>query len=236
MTENQNKTKLQGGLFLSAAMPTLASFKKSTPPPLVTTTGASTGSVAVAGDNCGSILNVNAHNVIFERQIALDLPSYLSRVVSRFSEDLEEYNSGLKRLLPPEVDIKLAYYDFPLAHHIITDYAKYINLLEATYSGVEQRNDDARRLVRRRAAVAYSAQLDKLCATHSVKHAQAHDLARDHAVPLVMAVVATLLADFSAGSTAHVIQEIAHLAVCLIVADAVIECEVLERPADAVAS
>ena len=71
---------------------------------------------------------------------------------------------------------------------------------------------------------------------HSVKNAQAHDFARSHAVPLVMAVVASLLADFSAGSAAHVMQETAHLAVCLIVADAVIECEVLERPADVVAS
>ena len=139
-------------------------------------------------------------------------------------------------LTTPEVDVKLAYNDFPPSHHIITDYSKYLNVLEATYRGVEQRNDDARRLVRRRAAVAYTEQLHELCSAHSVKHSQAHDFARSHAVPLVMAVVAALLADFSAGSAAHVMQETAHLAVCLIVADAVIECEVLERPADAVAS
>lgn len=198
---------------------------------------ASTGSVAVTGDNVGSILNVNAQNVtIIERQIARELPSYLSKVVARFSEDLSEYNAGPKRPLPPEVSVKLAYNDFPPAHHIITDYSRYSNVLEATYRGVEQRNDDARRLVRRRAAVAYAEQLNKLCIAHSVKHAQAHDFARSHAVPLVMAVVAALLVDASAESAAHVMQETAHLAVCLIVADAVIECEVLERPVDAVAS
>ena len=237
MTEDKNKPKPKGGLVLSALLPAVASLTKRAPPLLETSVVASTGSVAVAGDNLGSILNVNAQSVtIVERQIARELPSYLSKVVARFSEDLSEYNSGPKRSLPPEVDVKLAYNDFPSAHHIITDYSKYLNVLEATYRGVEQRNDDARRLVRRRAAVAYTEQLHRLCAAHSVKHVQAHDFARSHAVPLVMAVVAALLADFSAGSAAHVMQETAHLAVCLIVADAVIECEVLERPADAVAS
>lgn len=237
MTQDKNKPKPKGGLVLSALLPAVASLTKSTPPLLETSVVASTGSVAVAGDNLGSILNVNAQSVtIVERQIARELPSYLSTVVARFSEDLSEYNSGPKRSLPPEVDVKLAYNDFPSAHHIITDYSKYLNVLEATYRGVEQRNDDARRLVRRRAAVAYTEQLHNLCAAHSVKNAQAHDFARSHAVPLVMAVVASLLADFSAGSAAHVMQETAHLAVCLIVADAVIECEVLERPADVVAS
>ena len=237
MTEDKKKPKPKGGLVLQALLPAMSSLTKSTPPLLEASVVASTGSVAVAGDNLGSILNVNAQSVtIVERQIARELPSYLSTVVARFSEDLSEYNSGPKRSLPPEVDVKLAYNDFPSAHHIITDYSKYLNVLEATYRGVEQRNDDARRLVRRRATVAYAEQLHNLCAAHSVKHAQAHDFARSHAVPLVMAVVAALLADFAAGSPAHVMQETAHLAVCLIVADAVIECEVLERPADAVAS
>ena len=199
---------------------------------------ATAGSVAIAGDNTGAIVNITATNlsIAVERQIARELPSYLSIVVARFSENLSEYNAGPKRSLPPEVNVKLAYNDFPSAHHIITDYSKYLNVLEATFRGVEQRNDDARRLVRRRAAVAYTEQLHNMCAAHSVKHAQAHDFARSHAVPLVMAVVAALLADFSAGSSAHVMHETAHLAVSLIVADAVIECEVLERPADAVAS
>lgn len=224
MTEYWDKRESKGGLVLSA-LPPQASVV------------ASTGSVAVAGDNLGSILNVNAQNVtIVDRQIARELPSYLSKVVARFSEDLSEYNSGPKRKLPPEVSVKLAYNDFPPMHHVITDYSKYSNVLEASYRGVEQRNDDARRLVRRRAAVAYTEQLQKLCTAHSVNREQAHEFARCHAVSLVMAVVASLLADFSAGSAAYVMQETAHLAVCLIVADAVIECEVLERPVDAVTS
>lgn len=136
----------------------------------------------------------------------------------------------------PEVSAKLAYNDFPAAHHLLTDYSKYSGILEATYRGIEQRNDDARRLVRRRAAVAYAEQLHKLCIAHAVNQAQAHNFARSHAVSLVMAVVSALLADFTAGSAANVMQETAHLAVCLIVADAVIECEVLERPVDAAAT
>jgi hypothetical protein len=237
MTEKKDKPKPKGGMVLSALLPAVTNLTKSAPPPAEALVAASTGSVAVAGANYGSICNINAQNVtLVERQIARELPSYLSNVVARFSEDLSAYNTGPQRSLPPEVSVKLAYNDFPPAHHIITDYSKYSNVLEATYRGVEQRNDDARRLVRRRAAVAYSEQLHKLCAAHSIKHAQTHDFARSHAVPLVMAVVAALLVDFLTGSAVQVMQETAHLAVCLIVADAVIECEVLERPVDALAS
>lgn len=238
MTQDKNKPKPKGGMVLSSLLPTVTELTKRALPKVEPQASAvaSTGSVAVSGDNLGSIINVTAHTIIVERQIARELPSYLSKVVARFSEDLSEYNSGAKRTLPPEVSVKLDYNDFPRTHHIITDYAKYVNVLEATYRGIEQRNDDARRLVRRRAAVAYTDQLHQLCTAHGVKHEQAHDFARLNAVALVMAVVAVLMADFSAGGAAHVMQETAHLAVCLIVADAVIECDVLERPADAVAS
>ena len=237
MPVNSDKPESQGGLILSALLPAAISHIKSAPSLPEASALAGTGSVAVAGDNNGSIINFNAQSVtIVEQKIAQELPSYLSKVVARFSEDLSEYNSGPKRTLPPEVNVKLSYNNFPLMHHIITDYSRYSNVLEATYRGVEQRNDDARRLVRRRAAVAYAEQLHKLCTTHGVNQAHAHDFARSHAVPLVMEAVAALLADFSAGSTAHVMQEVAHLAVCLIVADAVIECEVLERPVDVAAT
>lgn len=240
MTEDKNKPK--GGLTLSTLLPAVANLtkggllKSESSASASASAVASAGSVAVTGDNHGSIFNITAQTLIVERQIARELPSYLSKVVARFSEDLSEYNSGPKRALPPEVNVKLAYNDFPPAHHLITDYSKYLNILEATYRGVEQSNDDARRLVRRRAAVAYTDQLHKLCIAHSIKHAQAHDFARLNAVTLVMGVVAALMADFPSGGTVHVMHETAHLAVCLIVADAVIECEVLERPADALAS
>lgn len=237
MTEDRDKPKSNGGLVLSTLLPAKSNRIKSAPPLPEASAVASAGSVAVAGDNLGSIVNVNAQSLtIVERQIARELPSYLSRVVAQFSEDLSEYDSGPKRSLPPEVSVKLAYNDFPPRHHIITDYSGYSNVLEATYRGVEQRNDDARRLVRRRAAVAYTEQLHKLCTDHCVNHLQAHEFARSHAVPLVRAVVDVLLAEFTAGSAVNVMQETAHLAICLIVADAVIECDVLERPDNAVAS
>ncbi len=238
MIDNEGNPKPKGGLVPSTLLLAVTDLtKKALPKPhLGASAEASTRSVAVSGDNLGSIVNVNAHTLVVERQIARELPSYLSKVVAQFSEDLSEYDSGPKRSLPPEVSVKLDYNDFPRTHHIIIDYTKYVNVLEATYRGIEQRNDDARRLVRRRAAVAYADQLHQLCTAHGVKQAKSHDLAKLNAVNLVMAVVAALMADCSAGSATNVMQETAHLAVCLIVADAVIECDVLERPADAVAS
>ena len=199
---------------------------------------ASSGSIAIAGNNTGSIVNVNAGHITIavERQIARELPSYLSRVVAKFSEDMSEYDTGPKRTLPPEVSVKLAYNDFPPSHSIITNYFRYSNVLEATYRGIEQRNDDARRMVRHRAAFAYSNQLSSLCVEKSLPQSLAHTCARGHAVYLVNGVIEALLAEFAAGNVHSVMQETAHLAVCLIVADAVIECEVLERPVDAITS
>ncbi|HVY06236.1 MAG TPA: hypothetical protein VHB46_09690 [Burkholderiales bacterium] len=244
MTDDESNPKSKGSLVslsgraLSVIPNLLANVGRNMPVPTETSVQASAGSIAIGESNTAPIINVNATNLIIseEQRIARELPSYLSRVVAKFSEDLSEYAAGPKRTLPPEVNIKLVYNDFPPSHHIITDYSKYLNILEATYRGIEQRNDDARRLVRRRAAVAYARQLQDLCATNGIGHAHAHDFARSHAVPLVMAVVGDLLADFTTGSAPQVMQETAHLAVCLIVADAVIECEVLERPADAIAS
>ena len=54
--------------------------------------------------------------------------------------------------------------------------------------------------------------------------------ARAHAAMLVDAVTEQLLQDYASSKAIKVEQETAHLAVSLIVADAVIECEVLERP------
>lgn len=245
MTEDKDKPSLKVALAslpgrALAALPTsfanLDIFTSSQRRSFDTSAQASAGSVAIAGNNTGSIVNLTATNITIavERQIARELPSYLSKVVARFSQDVSEYDSGPKRSLPPEVDVKLAYNDFPPSHHVIAEYTKYLNVLEATYRGVEQRNDDARRLVRRRAAIAYGQQLHNLCNTSGIHHLQSHAFARKHAVSLVTAVVAALLADLSAESAPQVMQETAHLAVCLIVADAVIECEVLERPADAI--
>ncbi|MCV0438918.1 MAG: hypothetical protein K5880_09820 [Hydrogenophaga sp.] len=194
------------------------------------------GSVAVAGDNNGSILNITATTLTLavQQQVARQLPSYLSRVVAKFSEDWSSYGDAPRRLLPPEIDEKLAYNDFPPAHPFITDYLKHIGVLESAYRGIEQRNDDAGRMVRRRAAVAYHSVLHRLCDLNGVHHTQAHDFARKNAVALVQAVISEMTADFQAAALASsVMQETADLAISLIVADAVIECQVLERPADA---
>lgn len=238
MSEGDDKPKQLGGLLMQMLPPAVSKMITRTPSSNVVRTSAvaTNNSVAVSGDNSGSIINLNVESLVVQQQIARELPSYLSNVVTKFSADWADYNAGPTRSLPPEVDVKLAYNDFPPKHPIIADYARYLHVLEASYRGVEQRNDDARRMVRRCAAVAYADQLSQLCKANGVKQAQAHDFARNHAVPLVKAVINALMADLAARSTLSVMHETAHLAVSLIVADAVIECEVLERPADAATS
>lgn len=197
------------------------------------------GSVAIAGHNYGAVVNLNvaSMSMAVERQVARELPSYLSNVVAAFSQDLSSYGGAPRLTLPPEIHEKLTYNDFPQRHPVIADYVKYGNVLEATYRGIEQRNGDARRMVRRKAAVAYELELLVMIAAAGEHHAVAHEFARAHSVALVQAVVAALTADLhTSTSTGPVMQETAQLAISLIVADAVIECEVLERPANAAAA
>lgn len=200
---------------------------------------ADSGSVAIAGHNYGAIVNVNVASMTMavERQVARELPSYLSNVVATFSQDLSGYGDAPRRTLPPEVHVKLTYNDFPDRHPVIADYVKYGNVLEATYRGVEQSNGDARRMVRRKAGAVYELELLARLDAAAVHHSHAHDFARANSVVLVQDVVRALTSELHSSTlTGSVMQETAELAISLIVADAVIECEVLERPANAAAA
>lgn len=101
MTENKDKPKTKGGLVSSVA----AKLPNRSRRIVEASATSSTGSVSVTGDNHGSILNINAQNVILEQEIARELPSYLSKVVARFSEDLSQYNSGPQRSVVRQFEI-----------------------------------------------------------------------------------------------------------------------------------
>lgn len=193
------------------------------------------GSVALGGSNSGYIVNAN-QSTLNLAPAPVALPSRLARVIAYFSQQsLSEYGYGARRELPPEVTAKLDYNNFPLGHRLLTDYKQHSNTLERTYHGVEQQNNDARFLVRRRAGYAYEQQLNEACAAAGAKVPPAA-FARANAVQLIEKVVAQLLADYLAANALIVDHELAHLAICLIVLDAVVECEVLERPLNASAS
>lgn len=198
------------------------------------------GSAAVGRDNHGLLINAapNAQvNVYVEQRIQQELPSYLSNVLVEFSGDLMNYGAEGKRELRPEITEKLTYNDFPLRHQIIRDFTMYSGSLEAAYRGVEQRNGDARRMVRRRAGNIYQDALLNLCESKGIHHSQAHALAREHAVQLVRSVIDALKSESATTALMlGVMKETADLAISLIVADAIVECEVLERPDDASAA
>lgn len=197
-------------------------------------------SVAIGGDNNGFLINAapNSQVAVFvAHSVQRELPSHLSNVVVAFSGDLVGYGAEAKRELRPEIAEKLTYNDFPIHHRIISDFTMYSASLEAAYRGVEQRNGDARRMVRRRAGSVYQDALFDLCESKGVHHSEAHAFARKHAVLLVRAVIDSLQKESAAASLASgVMKETADLAISLIVADAIIECEVLERPDDASAA
>lgn len=200
---------------------------------------ATDGSAAIGRDNNAPVVNVNAGDgstvtVQIEQRIARELPSFLGAVIVLFSQQsLSQYAVGDRRELPPEILVKVNYNNLPLDHRVLTDYRRHGLILERSYHGVEQQNSDARYLVRRKAGLAYQAQLAAACKSTSVLDAQKATFARNNAAVLIDAVINQLLHDYASSKTILVEEEIAHLAVSLIVADAVVECEVLERPQDA---
>lgn len=203
---------------------------------------ASGGSTAVGGHNSGTIANITVGDgstvdLHLEAEVERKLPSHLGTLIAQLA-----FKGGLAasstqtRSLPPEVADKLRYNQLPVRHPIVRDWTRHSLALERAYHGVEQQNADARYLVRQRAGSVYEEELLKAAQGGKIPEAKLSEFARQNAITLVQAVTDRLLADYRASKTGLVEEEIARLAVSLVVADAVVECEVLERPDHAIAS
>lgn len=200
------------------------------------------GSTAIGGDNDGTIVNVNAGdgtsvNVRVDADIARKLPSHLGAVVVLFAKEggLLAAADSERRKLPPEVIEKIRHNNLTSNHRIFRDWARHSLALERVYHGVEQQNQDARYLVRRKAGAVYEEELLSAASTAGVTDENLSEYARANAAALVKAIIDRLLMDYRCSKSGIVEEEVAHLAVSLVVADAVVECEVLERPDHAVA-
>lgn len=199
------------------------------------------GSTAVGGDNNGNVVNVTAapestvNLIMGQQEVARELPSLLGEVIVFLSQQaLSEYGVGPVRELPPGADEKLKYNNLSRKCQVIEDYFRYFLDLDRAYRGIEKQNFDARRLVIRKAARTYKTQLNLLCAQNGVKAEERLEYIKANAELILDAVVAELLADFKKSTSVIVHAETAELAISLVVADAVVECEILERPPHAV--
>jgi hypothetical protein len=197
-------------------------------------TSASDGSTAVGGNVDGSIFNVVAGDnttITFPPLVSTGLPSMLGTVINVFAqESLSNYGTGARRELTEEVAYKLEHNHLASEHRLIVEYIRFESVLEQAYLGAEQYNNDARFLVRRKAGITYDEVLSAACVRDNVKPADKLRYVRDRADPLVKEVIGRLLEDYKKSKDANVYEETSHLAISLIVADAIVECEVLERP------
>lgn len=196
-------------------------------------------STAVAGDNSGTIANITVGDgstvdLHLEAEVARKLPSHLGAVIAQLAcaSDLAVASTNAREL-PPEVAEKLHHNQLPTRHPIIRDWTRHSLALERVYHGVEQQNADARYLVRQRAGAVYEEELLKAASNDKIPETALSAYARQNAVMLVNAVTERLLVDYRASKADFVEAEIARLAVSLVVADAVVECEVLEKPSHA---
>src|ERR1700722_8340394 len=192
------------------------------------------GSTGIGGDVNAPVVNVRADNastvtLTVEHQIDRELPSFLGAVIVVFSQQsLSEYGRGPRRVLSAEVLDKLQHNKFPQEHPLIKDFSQHVLVLEKAYHGVEQQNADARYLVRRKAGIAYQSEIAGAC--KGISPAQVLDYVRANLDGIIEKVVSRLLEDYKKSREIKVNEEHAHLAISLIVADAIVECEVLERP------
>jgi hypothetical protein len=192
------------------------------------------GSTAVGGDVTGTVVNVNSGEgsqiAISFSGISKELGSYLGQVIVFFAEQsLSEYGQRDTVLLAPEVELKAAHNALSLDHQIFVDYRRHLLELERAYAGVEQQNADVRYLVRRKARLAYQ-QLVKHIPSNQKDGETRLNYVRGKAAEILDKVVEQLMAAYIVSTDPKVREEPASLAVYLIVADAVISCDVLERP------
>ena len=199
------------------------------------------GSTSVGGDNCGNITNINVGDgslvsLRVEAEVERNLPSHLGALISLFAREGGLQASAAKNLkLAPEVTDKLRYNNLPDRHPIIQVWLRHSQALERAYLGVEQQNPDARYLVKLRAGTVYGEELLKGAKLAGILADGLVNFARQNAVNLVTAVSDRLFIEYTSALAEPVAAEVARLAVSLVVADAVIECEVLEKPDHAAA-
>lgn len=192
------------------------------------------GSISIGRDANAPVVNApNAQQVFlnFEQKVDRELPSFLGKIILLFSQQtLSEYAQGDRRPLLPEVTEKIKYNKLSPDHRAIADYLKHSLVLEQAYLGVEQTNADARYLVRRKAGSAYATVVRDGLKRHPLPKMTKIEYVRENADTIIDEIVVRLLDDYKASSETKVEEEVAHIAVSLVVADAVIECEVLEKP------
>ncbi len=204
-------------------------------------TSATGGSIAIGGSNEGMLVNVaaaeNAQVAVTIDTAALmrRLPSHLAAIISQFAKQSAALMTDAStQELKPSIQAKLNFNNLPESYRLIRDWTRYSSILHSSYRGVEQINQAARLLVKRRAGVVYDEELNRISTEKGIAKQEHSAFARQHGALLVTAVINRLMQDYSCSIDADVETEAAHLAISLIVADAVIECEVLERPNHAV--
>lgn len=196
---------------------------------------ATDGSVAIAGDNNGSAFNINVASggrVIIEDGVKASqaLGTYLGRIIAVVAQQsLSEYGHKYQRDISVEVVDKLQFNYIQENDQLVKSYRRYFYTLDRAYQGAEQSNNDARVLVRLRAGSIYGTELTKACTIAGISSAGRVDYSRNHSHALIDAVKNQLVIDFISNEIQYVDPTWVDLAMCLLVIDAVTECEVLEK-------
>ncbi len=193
-------------------------------------------SVSVGGDANAPVTNIQIGQVSLavQQQINRELPSHLGAVIAMFSSQ-ELSAQTARRPLPPEVSQKLIFNNLPEDHYLLDWYYRYSLELTRAYKGAEQVNPNARVAVRLRARSAYIDYAETARMRIDPPPSRS-SYAAGNAASILVAVIEKMMEEYKSSSGAKVEQEMARLAISLVVADAVVECDVLEEPTNAATS
>jgi hypothetical protein len=189
-------------------------------------------SVAIGRDNNGTV--INAPGATFQLQLPIaserSLSTYLGTIINVIADQqLSEYGHSYQRNVTAEVKDKLDFNYITLSDHLIRTYTRYFHILDMAYKGVEQSNNDVRVLVRFSAGSIYSRALTSACDKAGVLASQRIEYSRNHAHSLIEAVKKQMIEDVKKSQAAEIDPTWVDLAVSLLIADAVVECDVLEK-------
>lgn len=184
--------------------------------------------------NTGSIGSVTVNN--FNVANLAPLSSYLTDIITDLSTSVSSQAlQPRNKEIPPNIVTKLSANDLARNMSLIENYRSFGYMLEAVYEGIESQNPNARFFVHQRMNREYCLIRDGL-RSETDGAISLPQFVRKNSDSIVDRLGAKIMTDFQYAGRLGTKLEVAIFAVGLLIADSIMDCKVLERPANATTS
>ena len=162
--------------------------------------------------------DININNVLKNKSIIAEVVNAISKI------DLgDKANLGkIKKL--PEIDEKIGHNNITTYKYLINEYSFYGKILEGIYETLEEQNPGKKGTLLGRIFEFYKAEKRNLTQTDNI------DVIRENADSIIENIIKKLDAEILKSSNLESYNEEIYSAIQIIVADAFIQCKILEDP------